>query len=137
MKKTKRTLLCLMLAVLMVASCAMTAMAASGSSEVVSGNTKYPYKWSITCGATYGTAYVATTETPATVRADAYNFLYSAVNKAYGNSGHSDVTGYSSVTASPNNILVIKGVNVPSEIKETHATFYVAGKHAATTSAAA
>ena len=121
----------------MVASCAITAMAASGTGEVDTGDAKYPYRWSISCGSTNGTAYIGTTEAPTTVTAYAYNLLYSAENKIYGYSDTDDNTGYSSVTVTPNNILRIDGYNIPSTIKETHASFYVAGIYAANSYAVA
>ena len=138
MKKTKRTLMCLMLAVLLVASCAITAMAASGTGEVVSGNTRYSFNWSVSCSATEGVANISTTGNPAAVNIEAFNYLYSEVNKKYGNGITAYANGYGNATAKPNNILVINNVYVPScIIKKTTARFYVVGEQVAIATAPA
>ena len=133
MKKTKRTLLCLMLAVLMVASCALTAMAASGTSTVAVNGTEYTYKWTVTRRSTSGTGTMATEGTPAYLTVKVRNYMYSEVNKTYGyNENWASTTGYSSVTTTANNILVIDEVNVPSSVISTDAQFYIGGKQVST-----
>ena len=133
MKKTKRTLLCLMLAVLMVMSCAITAMASSGSGTAVSGSNRYPFSWNIYITSTYGAANVSTTDAPTTVKAWAQNRLYSEINKTYGDSAAVSATGYGTVTAKANNVLQIGSISVPScEVTKTTAKFYVAGQHVVT-----
>lgn len=137
MKKTKRTLLCLMLAVLMVMSCAITAMAASGSGTAVSGSNRYPFSWNIYITSTYGAANVSTTDAPTTVRARAQNYLYSEINKIYGDSEEADETGYGTVTAKANNIMIKGKYKIPScQIVNTTANFYVAGQRVVTTTEA-
>lgn len=134
MKKTKRTLLCLLLAVLMVASCAITAMAATGEGSVVSGSTRYPYCWNIYITSTYSAANVSTTDAPAAVRAWAQNRLYSEINKMYGYSDEVSATGYGTVTAKADNVLITEVYKIPScRIVNTTAKFYVAGQHVVTT----
>lgn len=134
MKKTKRKLLCLMLAVLMVMSCAITAMAATGEGSVVSGSTRYPYCWNIYITSTYSASNVSTTDAPAAVKAWARNRLYSEVNKMYGYSNEVSKTGYGTVTAKADNILITDEHLIPScRIVNTTAKFYVAGQHVITT----
>ena len=134
MKKTKRSLLCLMLAVLMVASCAITAMAATGEGSVVSGSTRYPYRWNIYITSTYSASNVSTTDAPAAVKAWARNRLYSEDNKMYGYSDEVSVTGYGTVTAKANNVMITGTYKIPScQMVNTTAKFYVAGQHVVTT----
>lgn len=129
MKKTKRTLLCLMLVVLMVASCALTAMAASGDATVTVKGTEYTYNWSVTRSSTYGTGTMATRSTPAYLTVEVRNYMYSQVNNTHGyNKDWASNTGYSSVATTANNILVIDGVNVPSSVISTDAKFYIGSK---------
>jgi len=138
MKKTKRIALCLMMAVLMFSSFAITAMAANGSGSVVAGNTRYPYNWSISCSSTEGVANISTTDSPAAVKASAFNYLYSEINDAYGYGSTKAVTGYGTVTSKPSTILTINGVNVPlCEVVQTTATFHVAGQFVLTATEAA
>ena len=133
MKKTKRTMLCLMLAVLMVVSCAITAMAASGYGTAVSGSNRYPFSWNIYITSTYGAANVSTTDSPATVKAVAHNYLYSEINKRYGDSEEVSATGYGTVTAKVKNVLKVGDLYIPScQVIKTTADFYVAGQYVAT-----
>ncbi len=125
MKKTKRTLLCLMLAVLMVASCALTAMAASGSSTALVNGTNYSYRWSLTPGTTSGSGSMSTTATPTNLTVKVRNYLYSEENDKSGYGAWASNTGYSSVTATANNILVIGIANVPSSVVSMDGNFYI------------
>lgn len=127
MKKTKRKLLCLILAVLMVASCAITAMAASGTSTVTVNGTKYTYRWTVTRGSTSGTGTMATQGTPAYLTVRVRNFLKSEENDTEGYGAWAPNTGYSSVTATANNILKIGTVKVPSSVEYTDAEFDIGG----------
>ncbi|WP_405370264.1 hypothetical protein [Phocaeicola sp.] len=133
MKKTKRTLLCLILAVLMVVSCAFTAMAASGTSTVTVNGTEYTYNWSVTRRSTYGTGTMATRGTPAYLTVEVRNYMYSDVNNTHGyNEKWASNTGYSSVATTANNILKINGVNVPSSVISTNAKFYIGSTQVST-----
>lgn len=125
MRETKRTLLCLMLAVLMVAACAITAIAASDDVTVRVNGTEYTYNWSVTRHATYGNGTMATRGTPAYLTVEVRNYLYSEENGVYGYTSWVPNTGYATVASSANNILVIRGINVPSSILSTSGKFYI------------
>lgn len=127
MKKTKRTLLCLMLAVLMVASCAITAMAAANESTALIGGTLYEYSWSLIRSDTRGTGRMNTTKTPAYLTVKVQNYLYSEENNTRGYNEWVSNTGYSGVTTVASNVLVINKVNVPSEVIHTNGEFYIGG----------
>lgn len=125
MKKTKRTLLCLMLAVLMVAACAINAMAASGNATVTLDGTEYTYNWSVTRHDTYGNGTMATRGTPAYLTVKVRNYLYSEENDIGGYNAWNGNTGYTTVASSANNILKIGSVNVPSSVISTDGRFYI------------
>lgn len=127
MKKTKRSLLCLMLAVLMVASCAITAMAASDESTALIGGTLYEYSWSLTRSNTCGTGRMDADNPPAYLTVKVRNYLYSEENNTRGYNEWVSNTGYSGVTTVAGNVLVINKVNVPSEVIHTNGEFYIGG----------
>lgn len=125
MKKTKRTLLCLLLAVLMVASCAITAMAASGDATVEVNGIEYTYNWSVTRHATYGNGTMATRKTPAYLTVEVRNYLYSEENDVYGYTRWIPNTGYATVASSANNLLRLGSYDVPSKVVSTSGKFYI------------
>ena len=94
MKKTKRSLLCLMLAVLMVASCAITAMAAADESTALIGGTLYEYSWSLTRSNTCGTGRMDADNPPAYLTVKVRNYLYSEENNTRGYNEWVSNTGY-------------------------------------------
>ena len=132
MKKITRRLICLTLVVLLVVACAITAMASSGRGTVISNGTKFPYTWSVYCTYSYGTASISTTDSPATVAVQAWNYLYNDLNKAYGNGDKADATGYGTASVTPGKIFSINGVLVSGcTVVKTTGIFYVAGEYVA------
>lgn len=127
MKKTKRSLLCLMLAVLMVMSCAITAMAAENESTALIGGTLYEYSWRLTRSDTCGTGRMDADNPPAYLTVKVRNYLCSEENDTEGHNAWVSNTGYSGVTTIASNVLVINGVNVPSEVIHTDGKFYIGG----------
>lgn len=125
MKKTKRSLLCLMLAVLMVMSCAITAMAISDDVTVEVNGIEYTYNWSVTRHATYGNGTMATRKTPAYLKVEVRNYLYSEENDVHGYTRWMSNTGYATVASSANNLLRLGAYDVPSKVVSTSGRFYI------------
>lgn len=101
MKKAMRKMICMVLVGLLTVSTVVPAMAEqSGSGTDRNG---YVFSWRIFHDANYGYATISTNVRPTNVTAEAYNLVYDDLNKIYGMSKTSTVTGYVSATAMPNN----------------------------------
>lgn len=127
MKKTKRTLLCLMLVIIMITTVAVPAMAVSGGNNKWRDDdgTMYAYTYSVTRKTASGVAYIYST--PATtVKAKAENTLCYELMGRIGTSSET-LSGYSSVTATAGNIFIINGVSVEGTVTNTEGTFWING----------
>ena len=128
MKKRMRTLICLALVIMLVASMAVPAMATSHTGTNTTGS--ITYNWSVTCGETTGTASISISPSISSCRAIATNYLYDELNNLSGTT-YQDKASFASVTATAGNILdkEIAGViyHFPNcNIEKTSGTFYIA-----------
>ena len=123
MKKCMRKLMCLALVVLMVASMTVPVMAEEkGDSDTVGG---YNYTWILSRGETDTYAKIYTSPVPTNVTAALTSQFYYDLEKARYESGENKVTGYSSSTATDNNIISINGTLVKAEITAVKGAFWV------------
>lgn len=132
MKKYAKKVLCLVLAVLLVSSMAIPAMAeqpkntrGSGSNTSAGG---FEYAWELTYTATSSTGSVRTTRIDNTVKVVVSSYVYDDLNGEYGYSETAENINYRSATASAGNIFTLKtGSRVRGEVRGAVAQFWVAG----------